>query len=75
MLPIAGRLEDALWAYLWVDVVYHQNRQEHAKALYHLYKLFKDRQDEAKAKQCKERLEKDKQFAGLEYQRLAGAEK
>jgi predicted negative regulator of RcsB-dependent stress response len=72
---LANKPEDALWAYLWVDVVYHQNRQEHAKALYHLYKLFKERQDEAKAKQCKDRLEKDKQFAGLEYQRLVEAEK
>jgi tetratricopeptide (TPR) repeat protein len=72
---LAKKPEDALWAYLWVDVLYHQNKKEHAKALYHLYKLFKERQDDPKAKQCREKLEKDKQFAGLEYQRLLEAEK
>jgi len=71
----AKKPEDALWAYLWVDVVYHQNRQEHAKALYWLAKLFKERGDETKSKQCRDRLEKDKQFAGLEFQRLAASEK
>lgn len=74
-LMAGKKSEDALWAFLWVDVMYHQNRQEHARALYHLYKLFKERQDDAKAKACREKLEKDKQFAGLEYQRKIQTEK
>src|SRR5262249_10110395 len=59
----------------WVDVLYNQKKSEHAKALYHLSKLFKDRQDEKKAKDCRDRLEKDKAFAGSEYQRLIVNEK
>src|SRR5206468_816045 len=71
----ANKPEDALWSYLWVDVQYNQKKSEHAKALFHLYKLFKDRQDEKKAKDCRDRLEKDKAFAGSEYQRLIANEK
>lgn len=72
---LAGKSEDAMWAYLWVDVMYHHNRHEHAKALYFLYKIFKEHKDDAKANQCKEKLEKDPKFAGLEYQRLLLSEK
>jgi hypothetical protein len=64
----ANRTKDALWDYLWVDVVYHQNRQEHAKALYYLAQLFKERKEDNRAKQYREKLTKDKQFAGQEYQ-------
>lgn len=67
---LANRSKDALWSYLWVDVIYHQDRQEHAKALYYLTKLFGELKDEPRAKQFRDKLEKDKQFAGLEYQRL-----
>ena len=74
-LRVAGKSKDALWNYLWVDVVYHQNRQEHAKALYYLAKLFEALKDENRAKQYREKLEKDKQFAGLEYQKMILGEK
>ena len=70
-----GKPKEALWNYLYVDVIYHQNREEHAKALYHLYRIFKQQGDEAKAQQFRDRLEKDKQFAGLEYQKLLPPEK
>jgi hypothetical protein len=70
----AKRLTEALWNYLWVDVIYHQNRQEHARALYHIAKIFKERKEDKRAQQFKEKLE-GKEFAGLEYQRLIAAEK
>jgi hypothetical protein len=57
-----------------VDTLYTQDRDEHAKALYHLSTLFdKVKNDRARAKQCADRL-KDKQFAGTLYQRRASAE-
>lgn len=66
-----GKLEEAFWNYLWVDVVYNQNRQEHARALYHLSKLFEQvKKNPARAQQCRERL-LTKEFAGTDYQRRA----
>jgi hypothetical protein len=70
----AKRSKDAVWDYLWVDVVYNQNRQEHARALYHLAKLFAERKEEKKAQQFKAKL-LDKQFAGIEYQKMITSEK
>jgi len=67
--------KDAMWSYLWVDVIYHQNREEHAKALYHLSKAFKELGDDKKATEYRDRLEKDKQFAGTEYQKVLALEK
>lgn len=51
-----GRPKDALWSYLWVDVIYHQDRKEHAKAVGQLAKLFKELGDEARAKQYQDKL-------------------
>jgi tetratricopeptide (TPR) repeat protein len=70
-----GKAEDAFWDYLWVDVVYNQDRHEQAKALYYLSKLFADvKNDPARAQQCRQRL-LDKEFLGMEYQKLAAREK
>jgi tetratricopeptide (TPR) repeat protein len=66
----AKRPRDALYDYLWVDVIYHQNRHEHAKALYHLVKLFKELREDKRAREFRDKLEKDKDLAGQEYQRL-----
>jgi hypothetical protein len=69
-----GQPEPAFWEYLYVDTLYTQEREEHAKALYHLSRLFdKVKRDPTRAKQCAERL-KDKQFAGTLYQRRLAAE-
>jgi predicted negative regulator of RcsB-dependent stress response len=70
----AKRLKEALFNYLWVDVIYSQNRQEHARALFHLAKVFKELKDDKRAQQYKEKLE-GKDFAGLEYQKLIANEK
>jgi thioredoxin-like negative regulator of GroEL len=70
----ARRNKDALYSYLWVDVIYHQNRQEHARAVYHLAKLFKELKDDKRAQQYREKLESTL-FAGSEYQKMLAGEK
>jgi TolA-binding protein len=71
-----GKAEDAFWDYLWVDVVYNQDKHEQAKALYYLSKLFVDvKNDPARAQQCRKRLLEDKDFLGQDYQKLAAKEK
>ena len=61
-------MENAFWKYLWVDVLYYQDKTEHARALYNLSKLFDQvKKDEARAKECRNRL-KEKEFNGLDYQ-------
>jgi hypothetical protein len=70
-----GDRGEAFWQYLWVDVQYNQDREELAKALYNLAKLYADvRKDPVRAKECLERLKDEKQFGGLEYHRKALAE-
>ncbi|MFL5243462.1 MAG: hypothetical protein ACJ8FY_15260 [Gemmataceae bacterium] len=71
-----GKLEEAFWLYLYVDVLYPQDREEHAKALYHLAKLFEQvKKDPTRAQQCLERLATDKEFLGLDLQKTAQKEK
>ena len=60
---------EALWDYLWVDTIYHQNPEEHARALYHLSQLFHEFNDEPRATQFRDRLATDPRFLGLEFQR------
>lgn len=72
----AGRGEDAFWRFLMVDLLYFQDVEEHARALYHLSRLFdKVKKDPTRAQQCRERLVKEKQFIGVEYRQLALKEK
>ena len=66
--------KEARWEFLWVDVVYNQDRAEHAKALYYLALIFDKLGDADRARECRELLA-DRQFAGLEFQRRAQAEK
>jgi hypothetical protein len=69
------RAGDAFWQYLWVDVQYSQDLEEHAKALYYLSILFESiKQKPDRAQACRERLLTDKLFAGSEYQRKAAKE-
>ena len=67
-----GHPEEAFWQYLWVDVKYNQDKAEHARALFHLARLFEQlKKDDLRSKQCREKLLKDKQYAGTEYQKRA----
>lgn len=61
-------LKEAMWSYLWVEVVYPQDREQTAKALYHLQELFDQLKDPEHAEKCRDRLNKD--FAGTRYQRM-----
>ena len=59
--------EDAFWEYLRVDVLYNQDREQQAKALFHLSTLFDTvKQEPLRANECKVRL-RGKDFAGLDY--------
>jgi lipopolysaccharide biosynthesis regulator YciM len=51
--------KEALWPYLWVDVIYHQDRQEHFKAMAELAKLFEEQGDAARAKEYKDKLKRE----------------
>jgi tetratricopeptide (TPR) repeat protein len=59
----------AMWEYLWVDVVYNKDVNQHARALYHLAEIFEKMDDGARAEACKDLLRKDR-FKGSNYQRL-----
>jgi hypothetical protein len=47
---------DAMWSYLWVDVVYNQDRGEHLKAMTRLIAIFKVANDTDKAQLYTEKL-------------------
>lgn len=67
----AAAYKEARWEFLWVDVVYNQDKNEHARALYYLSQVFEKLGDTEKAKEFRETLIADRQFAGSEWQRLA----
>jgi hypothetical protein len=69
-----NRPEDAFWQYLRVEVLYNQDREENARALYYLRTLFdKAKNDPVRAEQCARKL-MGKPFEGTAYQRRAAAE-
>ena len=51
---------DAMWAYLWVDVVYPIDRGEQLRALEHLARLFENEplKDEGKAKLYRDKIQR-----------------
>ena len=51
-----GKPRDAMWSYLWVDVVYNQDRGEHLKAMTRLIKVFNKAGDAEKEQLYKEKL-------------------
>jgi hypothetical protein len=71
-----GKADDAFWDYLWVDVLYNQDREEHAKALFQLSSLFeKVKKDAGRAQSCLDRLINEKEFTGSPYQKLAAKQR
>ena len=61
----------AFWEYLKVDMMYSEDREEHAKALYYLAQLFdKPKNDPARAEQYLTKL-KTREYDGTTYQRMA----
>ncbi len=51
-----SKKKEAMWAYLWVDVVYNQDKSEHLKALERLVRVFKDLGDDAHADKYRGKL-------------------
>jgi len=62
---------EARWEFLWVETIYNQDKGQHAKALYYLWKTFDQLNDADRANQCRDLLVNDRQFAGTEYQQKA----
>lgn len=70
----AEQLKEARWEFLWVDMVYNQDKTEHARALYYLWKIF-DRLGEAdRAAECRETLLGERQFTASDWYRRAKVE-
>lgn len=66
--------EEAFWQYLRVHVLYKDNPEEHAKALYNLNKLFASVQkDVGKAEECADALKRE-DLTQTEYGRKYAAE-
>jgi hypothetical protein len=63
--------QEARWQFLWVDAVYHQDKVQHAKALYYLADIFARLGEKERGQEFLDTLRNDRQFAGLEYQRRA----
>jgi tetratricopeptide (TPR) repeat protein len=51
---------DAMWAYLWVDVVYSQDKGEHLKAMTRLLKYFDEEKDVEKQQIYREKIARTK---------------
>jgi tetratricopeptide (TPR) repeat protein len=66
---------EALWDYLWVDMIYHQNPEEHARALYHLSQLFHEFGDGPRSTLFRDRLANNPLFLGSEFQRRVSFKK
>jgi hypothetical protein len=67
--------ERAFWEYLKVETMYDVDREEQAKALYWLSKLFdQPKNDPARAEECLTKLQ-GQRFDGTPYQRKAASEK
>jgi hypothetical protein len=72
---LKGQNEDAFWQYLRVEVMYPQDKNEHARSLYWLWKLFdKAKNDPVRSEECYNKLA-DKEYTGTEYQARALGEK
>ena len=64
----AEQYKEARWEFLWVDVVYNQDKAEHARALYYLSHIFDRLADPDKAAQCRATL-LEGTYTGTEYHR------
>lgn len=71
-----GNEAEAFWEYCKVDMMYNQDKEEHAKALFYLSQLSSKppRSNPVRAEEFRTRL-KSPQFDGTLYQRLAAGEK
>lgn len=67
----ADRLQDARWPFLWVDVIYNQDKEQHAKALYYLWDIFYRLSEFDRAQEFYETLVSNDRFAASEWRQKA----
>jgi len=65
-----NRYNEALWEFIWVDAVFNQDRNQHAKSLYYLWKTFEQLNNAERAQDCRESL-LGAPFSGTEWQQRA----
>lgn len=68
-------LPEARWQFLWVDVVYNDDPNEHAKALYYLWHIFHRLRDYDRAQEFYTTLVNGSAYAGSEWVRRAIADR
>lgn len=69
-LRLTQKYRDAMWDYLWVDTVYFADREQQAKALYHLAEVFDKLGDAPKSREAHDRLLGDVRLKDTRYQKL-----
>jgi tetratricopeptide (TPR) repeat protein len=69
----ATRYNEALWEFIWVDTVFNQDKNQHAKALYYLWKTFEQLNNAERAQECREML-LSAQFNGTDWHTRAQKE-
>ena len=60
----AGKTREAMWALLWVEVVYNQDKEEVAKALARLVEVFKLLGDEERERNYQDRMRRNRALLG-----------
>lgn len=71
----SGRIGEARWAYLAVDVLYRQDPDQHARALDGLSVVCKALNQDALAAEFRKALQTDDRFAATEYRRQSRSPK
>ncbi len=67
----AGKFHEARWQFLWVDVVYNEDPEEHAKALYYLWKTFRELNEAKRGQEFFNMLVNGEAYSISEYQAKA----
>jgi hypothetical protein len=69
-LRVTQKHREAMWDYLWVDTVYFAEREQQAKALYHLAEIFDKLGDAPKSREARDRLHADARLKETRYQKM-----
>ena len=60
VVVVVSTPREAMWAYLWVEVVYNQDKEEVAKALARLAEVFKQLGDEDRERAYHDRMRRNR---------------
>lgn len=64
-------LQQARWQFLWVDVIYNQNKEQRAKALYYLWRVFERLQEFDRGQEFFNTLVNGQDYVGSPWQQKA----